>query len=86
MRSRRSILRAGGAALISGIASPAIAKALPGQVRSVAFDNLHTGEKIAVDYWIEGQYAPDALNAVNHVLRDYRNGEVHVIDPKLLDL
>jgi uncharacterized protein YcbK (DUF882 family) len=86
MRSRRNVLRAGAATLISGIASPAISRISPAQVRSVSFDNLHTGEKLAVDYWIEGQYAPDALNAVNHVLRDYRNGEVHVIDPKLLDL
>lgn len=86
MRSRRTILRAGAVALISGFASPAIARLSSAQVRSVAFDNLHTGEKLAVDYWIEGQYAPDALNAVNHVLRDYRNGEVHVIEPKLLDL
>jgi uncharacterized protein YcbK (DUF882 family) len=29
---------------------------------------------------------PDALTAVNHVLRDHRNNEVHRIDPGLLDL
>ena len=27
-----------------------------------------------------------ALKAINHVLRDHRNGEVHDIDPRLLDL
>ena len=30
--------------------------------------------------------SPDALQTINHLLRDYRNGEVHVIEPKLLDL
>ena len=29
---------------------------------------------------------PDALSKVNTVLRDFRTGDVHVIDPKLLDL
>ena len=29
---------------------------------------------------------PGALAAVNHVLRDHRNNEVHQIDPELLDL
>ena len=43
----------------------------------LAFDNLHTGEKLKVEYWAEGQYLPDALAQVNHVLRDFRSGEVH---------
>jgi uncharacterized protein YcbK (DUF882 family) len=79
-------LGAGAAVLVSGIASPALSKIANADVRSLAFDNLHTGEKLAVDYWVEGEYVPDALNEVNRTLRDYRNGEVHTIDPKLLDL
>ena len=54
--------------------------------RAVTFDNLHTGEKASVEYWAEGKYLPDALHEVNVILRDFRNGEVHPIDPKLLDL
>lgn len=54
--------------------------------RRLAFDNLHTGEKLDVAYWENGTYLPDALQAVNHVLRDHYNNEVHVIEPKLLDL
>jgi uncharacterized protein YcbK (DUF882 family) len=54
--------------------------------RRLAFDNLHTGEKLDVAYFENGAYAPEALSAVNHVLRDWRNGEVHIIEPKLLDL
>jgi uncharacterized protein YcbK (DUF882 family) len=54
--------------------------------RALAFDNLHTGEKLKVEYWAGGRYLPDALTEVNHVLRDFRSGEVHPIAPQLLDL
>jgi uncharacterized protein YcbK (DUF882 family) len=86
LRTRRNLLRAGAAVLVSGVASPALSRIATADVRSLAFDNLHTGEKLAVDYWVEGQYVADALHEVNQALRDYRNGEVHAIDPKLLDL
>ena len=54
--------------------------------RALAFDNIHTGEKLELDYWREGAYVPDALSAVNHILRDFRTGDVHPIAPQLLDL
>jgi uncharacterized protein YcbK (DUF882 family) len=54
--------------------------------RSLSFNNIHTGERLAVDYWVDGAYQPDALSEVNHVLRDFRTGDVHVIEPRLLDL
>jgi uncharacterized protein YcbK (DUF882 family) len=54
--------------------------------RRLAFDNLHTGETLDVAYWENGAYVPGALSAVNHVLRDHRNNQVHVIEPTLLDL
>lgn len=54
--------------------------------RRVAFHNLHTGESLNAVYWEQGRYVPGALSEVNHVLRDYRSGDVHPIDPRLLDL
>jgi len=54
--------------------------------RRVKFHNLHTDEKLDAIYWEGGQYVPDALHAVNHVLRDFRTGDVHAMDPGLLDL
>jgi len=54
--------------------------------RSINLKNLHTDETLQAVYWENGQYVPDALQAVNHVLRDFRTGDVHVIDPRLLDL
>jgi len=71
------------------VAAPAAALASTGlnvRPRRLVFDNLHTGEKLDAVYWDRGAYVPDALQAVNHVLRDFRNGEVHPIAPKLLDL
>ncbi len=67
-------------------AAPASANFTSDVSRSVAFDCLHTGEGLAIEYWTHGRYIPDALSKVNTVLRDFRTGDVHVIDPKLLDL
>lgn len=56
------------------------------ETRALAFHNLHTDEKLEAIYFDRGVYVPDALAAVNHVLRDFRTGDVHMIDPRLLDL
>ncbi len=48
--------------------------------------NKHTGETLRTVYWADGRYVPEALESINHLLRDHRTGEVHVMDPKLLDL
>jgi len=54
--------------------------------RALAFDNLHTGEKMKAIYWQQGTYMPQALADINYILRDYRTGEVKEIDTDLLDL
>jgi uncharacterized protein YcbK (DUF882 family) len=55
--------------------------------RSLSLLNTHTGERLKeVVYWEQGSYIPDALNHLNHVLRDHRTNEVHSIDPMTLDL
>ena len=74
---------------IAGLAAPAHGWATPvngTQVRRVAFDNLHTGETVDAVYWENGAYAPDAIEALYKVMRDYRTGEVHPIDTRLFDL
>ena len=90
MTTRRDVLRATGALVLAGVGSgfagPAFAQGLESQVRRLAFDNLHTGERVSVDYWTDGAYVPDALDCVNKVLRDFRTGDVHPIEPTLLDL
>ena len=84
---RRQILRLG---LASGIAllvpGTAFARLLAGDERRLSFRNLHTGERLEALYWSRGRYLPDALADIDHLLRDFRTGEVKEIDPKLLDL
>jgi len=79
---RRHFLAGAGATLFVS----RLAHANASDVRWLAFDNLHTGEKLKVEYWAEGRYLPDALAQVNHVLRDFRSGDVYPIAPRLLDL
>jgi uncharacterized protein YcbK (DUF882 family) len=54
--------------------------------RELSFLNLHTGERLKAEYWTNGRYNYDALRSINWFLRDYRNNQTHVIDPRLLDL
>lgn len=58
----------------------------PAGSRALSFNHLHTGEQLTVEYCTAGQYLPDALAAVDHLLRDFRTNELHTIDPLLLDL
>jgi len=55
-------------------------------VRKLTFYNTHTDEHLNARYFAKGKYAPQALKEINHILRDYRTGEVIDIDRSLLDL
>ena len=54
-------------------------------VRHIALRNLHTGERLEVDYFRDGAYLSEALSAIEALLRDLRNDAQHAVDPKLLD-
>lgn len=82
---RRSFLRT------IAMAAPALALPVPGLAaprasRRLRFDHLHTGEKLDVEYMTAGAYVPDALSSIDTLLRDFRTGQQHRIDPALLDL
>ena len=79
---RRLLAGALGLATPSLIAGGASAAA----PRRLSLLNLHTGEKLAATYFEAGRYLPDALAALDRVLRDHRTGEVHPIAPGLIDL
>jgi len=54
-------------------------------MRKLKFYNTHTQERLEV-YYKEGEnYLPQAFKEISYILRDHRNGEMHHIDPKLLD-
>ena len=84
--TRRAVLGAGIAAA-GFAAAPAWAHSIPADApRRLRFLHRHTDETVDVVYWNNGWYLPDALDEVNHILRDFRTGEVRKIDIKLLDM
>ncbi|MBE1236621.1 DUF882 domain-containing protein [Phaeovibrio sulfidiphilus] len=96
--SRRAFVSSLAAGLVTLSAFPAFAAkktaplppAIPlrdePEYRSLSFLNLHTGERLSRVYWEKGAYVSGALNDINRVLRDHRTGDIHTIDPSLLDL
>jgi uncharacterized protein YcbK (DUF882 family) len=77
----------GAAALVSGRAGVRAAETTPTRAgRALAFDNLHTGEKMVIEYYAQGGYVAQALASVNQLLRDFRTGDVGAIDVGLLDV
>lgn len=90
MLDRRRVLAAGLGLAGPAFAVPALgasaAQASAAAPRSLSLLNLHTGERLAATYYEGGRYLPDALAALDRVLRDHRTGEVHPMSPGLLDL
>ena len=68
------------------LALPDLAFGAPPGPRVLKFAHLHTAETLEVEYMDGVRYLPDALASVNHLLRDFRTGDVHDIDARLLDL
>jgi len=86
-RARRRFLQRGGAAFGAASALACVpAWALPDQRRTIRFVHTHTGESLTACYYAGGDYRPECLQQINHLLRDFRTGESHVIDPPLLDI
>jgi uncharacterized protein YcbK (DUF882 family) len=56
-----------------------------GGARRIALHNLHTGERLELEYAQGADYDAEALSRLETLLRDFRTGEKHTIDPKLLD-
>ena len=54
--------------------------------RRLAFYHTHTSETLDIVYSENGAYLPDALAEINYLLRDFRSGDLHRMDPALLDL
>jgi uncharacterized protein YcbK (DUF882 family) len=50
------------------------------------FYHTHTGERLDIVYRRGDRYIPEALDKLDHFLRDHRTGDVHHYDPRLFDL
>jgi uncharacterized protein YcbK (DUF882 family) len=86
-KSRRGFLTMGlgaAAALIVPNAAEAAVRRLP--ERHIHLFNTHTGESLRTVYWAEGTYQTKTIAQISRFLRDHRNGQIHPMDPRLLDL
>jgi uncharacterized protein YcbK (DUF882 family) len=87
--SRRRVLKTGGA--LAGVsAAGLLARTAYGRgtgdgPKRIALLNLHTGERLDIEYFRDGIYVPSAVAAIEVLLRDFRTGERHAIDPSLMD-
>jgi uncharacterized protein YcbK (DUF882 family) len=82
---RRQFLQAGAALLLAQRALCEPADPAAALLRHLTLRNLHTDELLDLDYSSDGLYLPDAMTKIMWVLRDFRTGEQHAIDPGLLD-
>jgi uncharacterized protein YcbK (DUF882 family) len=82
--NRRGFLKGAACSVFTCMASPVLAEFV--EQRSVSFVHTHTGESLSAVYFRDGAYDAAALSSVEYTLRDFRTGEVHTIDPALLDV
>lgn len=84
--ARRRLLKAGAAiAAFPFLALPRRASATASALRTLSFRHTHTGEALSVAYAAGERYVGEALERINWLLRDFRNGQAKAIDPQLLD-
>jgi uncharacterized protein YcbK (DUF882 family) len=86
--SRRRLLTAAGmlagASAAGALRVNAAAQTEAGS-RRIVLKNLHTPESLDIVYRRGGDYVPEALASIQTLLRDYRTGARHPIDPPLMD-
>jgi uncharacterized protein YcbK (DUF882 family) len=82
---RRQIMKTTGL-IACGFLFPGLSVATAREERRLSFMHMHTGEKLNVTYHDGERYVSDALAEIDHLLRDFRAGESHAIDPGLLDI
>ena len=88
--TRRALL--GGLTTLTALAAaPALASSPTvirgaGQFRKLSLVNDRTGEWLNTVYWADGEYIPDALVALNHILRDWREDRACRMDARVLDI
>ena len=85
---RRRLLR-GMAGGVVAMAAPGLANAarvVPSKQRALSFVHTHTGEEVSLVYKVGERFLPRSMASIAHLMRDFRSGDVHPIDPQLLDV
>lgn len=57
----------------------------PPPARRIVLRNVHTPESLDIVFRRGDEYLPQAMSAIEGLLRDYRTGAQHPIDPQLMD-
>ncbi|WP_248358914.1 DUF882 domain-containing protein [Anaeromyxobacter oryzae] len=83
---RRTLLRAGAFSLLALALGPGRARAAAEEPRRLRMMSPHTGERVDIIYFEDGRDLPDALARLDFFLRDFRTGDVHRMDPGVLDI
>lgn len=86
--SRRSFL-VQASQIVAGLATlsvPELCEAKVEKKRTLSLYHTRTQQELNLTYAVGKKYNPKALSQVNSFLRDYQTGQVHKIDPKLLDI
>lgn len=74
------------AALLYPLPIWAVTKKESNPLKSLAFYNTHTQEKLQISYSRNGKYDQASLRKIDYILRDHRNNKIKAIDTRLLDL
>ena len=69
-----------------GVAPALWGKPAPAQAQGLSFLSLHTGESLQTGITPDRPADNETMQAVNHLLRDHRSGDVHSMDPELITL
>lgn len=56
-----------------------------GETRSLTFYNIHTKETTTITYKRDGEFDPEGMKQINHIMRDWRRDEPADMDPELID-
>ena len=80
-----ALLATGTAALLPSWSNASSHNALPRAGRWLELASTHTGEVLSVAYRSASGLALDAVQSLQHLLRDHRNNQQHAIDVALYD-
>ena len=83
---RRTLMGFGLGLLVQGAVTTSVAAAIVRPSRVLSFRHLHTGERLSLAYRAGDGYNREALARIDHLMRDFRSGDIHPIAPQLLDL
>ena len=88
--SRRALLSSLGAGVLClgagrALAAPSVLTGA-GDIRVINLSNPRTGDRLNSVYWIEGEYIPEVMAQISHLMRDWRVDKVKPIDPGVIDI